>query len=114
MNFTKQLYAILGKRKTEFVKLNSYQSQADFIKSLLEECHPLTIPILKMEIRWREKIVEGKDYDHDRIMKHIDTLKPVDEKIEYLRLVRKNIKNQILHQKNPDIFDRLSPEPDVP
>ena len=96
MERTQLLYGILGKRKAEFIKLNSYQSQADYLKKILDQYSPHTAKTIKLEIRWREKIIIGKYYEYDKIMMYAESLKTVNERIDYLRLVRKNIKNQTL------------------
>lgn len=100
------LLLILDTRKYKFLKLKSFQSQADYLKKILQN-YPdkYSSTIIKMEIRWREKIDMGEDYDSDRIRNYVNDIKSDQGKINYLRLVRKNINNQLLSHKKSDIFE---------
>ncbi len=92
----------------KFNKLNDLKTQIEYLERHLEKiCHtnPNAKLSVKLEIRWREKILIAEDYDLERILKYVNGMKTIKEKIEYLLLLKKNINGQIKAHKQKEIFE---------
>lgn len=104
MNIDEFPLSILNIDIVKFEKLN-YSQQVENLKELLDKANKLQKYFIKEQIRWRSNIEAGKEYDYNRIMEFMSTINKKEEKLNYLRLIRKNIRQQLDAMKQDSLFE---------